>query len=851
MFKTVTTVIVVLSATCSVELFAQDAVKKFSARDYPTFWAARKDLSGRVAQAENLRLREGFRAELLYTVPIHTQGSWVCLTSDPRGRLIASDHKGGLFRITPPPIDGEASATKVEPLGVSLRGAQGLLFAFDSLYVVANGSPGIAAGLYRVRDTNNDDKFDDVRLLRRFYGGGDHGPHAVIAGPDGKSLYLIAGNSTRSPSPERWLDGSERRDDRLLFSAAVARALGEQGPPTGSFGKTSPGGWVCRTDPDGKSFELVCSGFRNAYDIAFNRSGELFSYDSDNEGEIGMPWYRPTRVNHIVSGGEYGWRMMTSKWPSDLIDSCGSVLDVGRGSPTGVVFGTGAKFPAKYQNALFACDWSQGNLYAMHLQPDGATYRATHEPLVSGAPLPISDLVIHPLDGAMYFIVGGRGVTSALYRITYIGDESTTPVRSRADAGTKARTLRRQMEVFHGRHSADALKISWPYLSHADRSIRFAARIAVESQPVATWTDRALTEKNSRGRIAALVALARHGNSSLQDEMAKALAQIDWKTLSSSNKLDLVRAHALVLARTGKPSDKTRKAIIEHLDPHFPSGDSRLDRELVEVLCYLKTPGMIERALKRLEACDTQEDEIHYVICLLTLDEGWSIEQRKKYFRWFVRASGHRGGVGLGFLYKRLKRIAISRLSPEEKETLGALLRDNPPADPVQDLENRKFVKKWSVKELVSLVHEPGNDADPKRGRAVFSSALCYRCHRMGGAGGIQGPDLTTVGKRFSTQVIIESIVEPSKEISDQYRMATVVLDNGKTLTGKISDVSGNTLLFVNDVLNMTMTTIDSSRIESSVPSDVSMMPVGLLDRFTAAEIRDLVAYLRASEGDR
>ena len=54
-------------------------------------------------------------------------------------------------------------------------------------------------GLYRVRDTNGDDQLDKVEFLQKIDGGGEHGPHAVVLAPDGKSLYIVAGNNTRLP----------------------------------------------------------------------------------------------------------------------------------------------------------------------------------------------------------------------------------------------------------------------------------------------------------------------------------------------------------------------------------------------------------------------------------------------------------------------------------------------------------------------------------------------------------------------------------------------------------------------------------------------------------------------------
>ena len=103
----------------------------------------------------------------------------------------------------------------------------------------------------------------------------------------------------------------------------------------------APQGWIARTDPDGKTWELIASGFRNDFDVSFNREGELFTFDADMEWDIGVPWYRPTRVSHVISGAEYGFRNGSGKWPSHYIDSFGAVVNIGPGSPTGVTQPTG------------------------------------------------------------------------------------------------------------------------------------------------------------------------------------------------------------------------------------------------------------------------------------------------------------------------------------------------------------------------------------------------------------------------------------------------------------------------------------------------------------------------------
>ena len=64
---------------------------------------------------------------------------------------------------------------------------------------------------------------------------------------------------------------------------------------------------------NGKEFEIFASGFRNIYGGSLNKDGELFTYDADMEWDLGTPWYRPTRINHVVSGSEFGWRAGTGK----------------------------------------------------------------------------------------------------------------------------------------------------------------------------------------------------------------------------------------------------------------------------------------------------------------------------------------------------------------------------------------------------------------------------------------------------------------------------------------------------------------------------------------------------------
>jgi hypothetical protein len=209
-----------LLACCVVTLIAafllvsdsHSAEKKSSSRSTSTA------IAQTATPIDAIQSLPGFKVERLYSVPADKQGSWVALTVDDQGRLIASDQYGSLFRITPPAI-GVRSEPRVEKLAANIGSAQGLLYAFKSLYVVVNEGRETAerpSGLYRLRDTKGTDQFDEIKLLRRFEGSGEHGPHAVIQSPDRKSLYVVAGNFTKIPNPDVYRAPKVWAEDQLL-----------------------------------------------------------------------------------------------------------------------------------------------------------------------------------------------------------------------------------------------------------------------------------------------------------------------------------------------------------------------------------------------------------------------------------------------------------------------------------------------------------------------------------------------------------------------------------------------------------------------------------------------------------
>ena len=800
--------------------------------------------------ASSFRLPEGFQAELVYEVPSKEQGSWVAMCVDLKGRLIVSDQYGKLYRVTPS-TTGNPADTKVDPINVNLGMAQGLLHTKDGLYVDVNGE-GIldkdqkdaprGPGLYRLQDLDGDEQFEKIERIIPLTGGGEHGPHAIIPGPDGR-LYLCAGNQTdlpekidRSRVPRHW------NEDHLLGRMPDGRGF--------MANRLAPGGFILSFNADGSDVELVSTGFRNEYDIAFNPLGDLFTYDADMEWDIGTPWYRPTRVNHVISGAEFGWRNGTGKWPEYFADSFGAVANIGYGSPTGIAFGTGAKFPARFQNALYVSDWSYGVVYAVHLEPEGASYKSTFEPFVSASPMPVTDLLIHPEQGCMYMTIGGRKTQSALYRIAYSGSESTQPaVFPDNEPAKAARAARHELEAMHVPGAKLDITAAMRNIGSPDRALRTAARLALEHFDSKQWRDPIQQSLPAQSAITMAVALARKGTPADQVDVNNSLLRLEWSKLDNTQRLELLRAYQLSFLRLGPADPATREKIIAQIDGHFPAadGDSLVDRELARVLIHLEAPKIVDRCVAQMNGSNSAEQQIHYAFCLREAQKGWTPQTRKAYFQWFYDIGTARGGASFGGFLENIRKVAIGNLEDEDKAALGELTGPLPaPKDPLADLAPRSQVKQWSVDELAEKFAAKKSGFNYERGKQMFAVAQCYKCHRFAGQGGIQGPDLTASSQRFSTKDMLTAIIEPNKEISDQYE-ATVFQTEEETVIGRVANLNGDNLMVATNMLDPgNFTNLKRSDIIDMKPSKASMMPSGLLDTLTEEEIFDLLVYLQS-----
>jgi putative heme-binding domain-containing protein len=863
--------------------------------------------------AESLKVPDGFRVELLRSAEPN-EGSWICMTFDDRGRIIISPQgdQRPLLRMTlgvsshpvgtrstasqtlsPLPQGGEGQGegappnqpgrqasqtiTKIEPIAPGIHYAMGLLYAFGSLYVNGHGANG--TGLYRLIDENKNDQYEtnEIHFLKKFDGESEHGYHGLALGPD-KHIYIINGNGTKLPQGI-----STNSPYRNYAEDALSGSIGDSDDQDGS---KAPNCHVLQTDAEGREWKLWCGGMRNAYAIDFNEDGELFTFDSDMEWDWGTPWYKPTRILHLVSGGEYGWRDGTRMWADWYPDCLPPTCYIGIGSPTGIKFGTKSNFPEKYRRALFVADWSYGRILAVHLTPKGASYTGQWENFVQGTPLNLTALAFGP-DGAMYITTGGRGTQSGLYRVTFVQPFSAVRQQDRVEdeAARYARGIRHKLEEWQARRDPEAVRFilgahspilsgaaiksaahySSPYRLIEDRWIRFATRVALEAQSLDLW--RPLGTNDSLLDVRSL-ALARVK----PEELASDLLLYPRRPLVLYGTTPLLRLIELYLLRNPSPPQSIFSELIEDLSRRYPTkpifdvlmrGDE-VNPELARILLHLQAGGAVSKTiffLQRPVFARFQEDQMFYIEQLRNVREGWTLEDRRIFFEWFLKPRDPKAhppeilqyfkDVGRSYVdgayfdrYLRdFRRQAIATLTPEERKALAPLLER--PITRAQNIpaNNRSFVKNWKLEDLLPELNKPSKP-DLARGRQAFVDAQCLTCHRFGNDGGIAGPELNGVGSKYTSRDILESIIEPSKVINEQYQNHTAILKDGDTISGRLVNQSDTEVILETDRLNGATEKIPRANVTELKPSALSPMPEGLADILTKDEILDLIAYL-------
>ncbi len=578
--------------------------------------------------APGLRIPPGFEvvefADAKLTNDIH------CLTIDPKGRIVVAGR--GYIRILIDD-DGNGKADRALDFASTPKdGAMGLLWEGDSLYAMGDG------GLRRFTSKTGDKADGPATLIRAMKTGGEHAAHAIRRGPDGW-LYVLCGNNT----------GIDKTYADL---------------PTSPI-KEPTAGCVVRLQPDLKKCEIVAHGFRNPYDMDFNLDGELFTFDSDNERCVSLPWYEHTRFYHVIEGRHYGWLnpQHASFWrrPPYFCDVVAPIATLGRGSPTGAACYRHNQFPPEYHGGFFLCDWTFGKIHFVKLERKGASYTATSSVFLEAqgdngfAP---SACAVEPKTGDLYVAIGGRGTRGAVYRIRHIERfktlknelgplkmatrsldwndvtrkeyEAKLPSTSAADHLRALQIARRQgsfltepdvASPFGTRHYFDDLCVRQAYADLMDDLFRVAPPRYVEALKIVLKNNVQLSQTMSFG-----LGMLPHDRTVT---LERGLFMLN-RSKVAVRRLEGVRLIQLGLGDVGARKslgtlwegysprlDITDTATAKKLAPLFPSGDDNLDRELARTLGMLGQgdADLRRRILAKCTAVSDPIDDIHYLAC--------------------------------------------------------------------------------------------------------------------------------------------------------------------------------------------------------------------------------------------
>lgn len=288
----------------------------------------------------------------------------------PNDSLYVCDYNGYIWRIAddnhdhlgdPPVLYAQGFK---EPTGIAWRG--------HDLYVASRGQISI------LRDRDGNGTVDENRAIVTGLPAGLYPWHqnqSITFGPDGR-LYFAVG-STSNMAPEQYRYGAS------ILSVA----------------------------PDGSDIRTVATGVRNAFDLAFNASGDLFATDNGPDGLAETPG---EELNHIVQDSDYGFPRHFGQPPIGSNTHGPVFIFPPHTSADGIVFYNGKLFPREYHDNAFITLWNNGEIYRVQLaKTDDGTYLARGTVFASG--------FMHPLD-----IIVGRDeslyvadfATGAIYRIS-------------------------------------------------------------------------------------------------------------------------------------------------------------------------------------------------------------------------------------------------------------------------------------------------------------------------------------------------------------------------------------------------------------------------------------------------
>ncbi|MDM4016077.1 DUF7133 domain-containing protein [Roseiconus lacunae] len=557
-------------------------------------------------QRERFQIQRGFGVQRI--LADEKIGSVLAMTFNEFGHLLVSQ-EGGPLLLVYDDNDDDIPET-IRTYCDKVNSCQGILSLNGQVFVTGSGPEGHA--LYKLTDADRNGSLEKVEAIVKFtdWSGrpakaGEHGAHGLRLGPDGM-IYVAVGSHVKAIGKTG--DGETYRNEY------EGDLLPRYEDPSGhARGVKAPGGTIIRTNIDGSVIERVAGGLRNPYDVVFHSGGGLFVHDADMESDVDTPWYRPNAVFNVAEGGEFGWRTGWAKWPQYYLDRLPTMLDTGRGSPTGGICYEHYAFPVRFQNTLFLADWSEGRILNVRLTPRGASYAAESEVFLQGQPLNVTDLEVGP-DGALYFCTGGRSTNGGVYRVIYKGD---VPDRMKnLGSGIAAAIRQPQIESAWTRQKIASIKREL-----GDQWNQLVAGVAYSDDNPAEYRVRAMMLMQLFGPVpseALLLELSK-SNSDLVRAQAALMLGRDPGEDGEQRLIELLGDSSLPVQRAACEAMLRGKVVPDDLDALMDVISSG-DRTLAYIGCKVLQTVPAEKYRQRVLESDRTREAIVGMLALVTVD---------------------------------------------------------------------------------------------------------------------------------------------------------------------------------------------------------------------------------------
>ncbi|HVR87401.1 MAG TPA: PVC-type heme-binding CxxCH protein [Planctomycetota bacterium] len=647
--------------------------------------------------------------------------------------------------------------------------------------------------------------------------------------------------------------------------------------------KDTEGGKIFRCKPDGTGLQQVATGFWNPFHQCFDAHGRLFIVDNDPDSRP------PCRLVHVVQGGDYGFKFRNGRkglhpftaWNGELPGTLPMVCGTGE-APCALLEYQNDAFPADYRGTLLATSWGDHLIQRFALEPKGASFTAKPETIVQGGEnfRPVG--MAQAPDGSLFFSdwvdrsyeLHGKG---RLWRLR-AKSPGTTPTASRAPKDSPellrmndvlATTSKERLagllpmladpDPFLAGAAIDTLSrvggpsFLLPQIAHPDPKIRLGVLLALrrtaDKSAVGTFLEdadvairRAAIQWAGEDQLGDLAAAMEKTASRLPvtKEIFEAyLASTDLLAGRNPGQVDQVGSELLIARVFDDPAEPAvlRSLALRMLRPDHPSVavprlekliDSEPELRADAVRALMNRPDDAAQAILRRIADDRAL--VFDVVSGLAHSAASSEETRRILL---AKLDGSASPEAIRSLSGAVDRPEVKEALDRKGGELVAILLGRPAGLPPS---------------LDGWKHVAASKGDAAAGERLFyhpKGPQCFVCHRVNGRGGIVGPDLSTIGNVQNRDKLVESIVDPSREIAPMFVLWKIRTKKGNIYDGRIlyEDPAPTGEIILIDAQGK-QTKVKNQDIEDRQASKLSIMPEKLPERMTRQDFRDLIEFL-------